>query len=233
MTAFLAQAPTSYQWIWGHRGNILHLLLQHAEITAIALVVGLAISLPLALLAYRFGAAYGPIAAFAGLLYTIPSLALFAIFTPITGLTILTAEIGLVSYTLLILIRNMVAGLRGVPDDVKEAARGMGHSPRQLLWRVELPLALPAIVAGVRVATVSTIGLVTVAGLIGKGGLGQLIVDGLRILYPTEILTGAILSFFFALIIDRLLLLGERSLTPWARRARVRDWIPPRKLEVL
>jgi osmoprotectant transport system permease protein len=221
LRALLAQAPNSWQWIWSRRHLIFHLLVEHAKLTVIAVLVGLAISLPLALLAYRWRAAYAPITWFAGLLYTIPSLALFALLVPITGLTVHTAEIGLISYTLLILIRNIVVGLRGVPEDVKEAAQGMGHSRRQLLWRVEMPLALPAIVAGVRVATVSTIGLITVAALIGKGGLGQLIVEGLRILYPTEILTGAVLSFVFAVAADGVLLLAERWLTPWARaRAR-------------
>jgi osmoprotectant transport system permease protein len=222
VTGFLGQAPSSWEWIWSRRQTILHLLLQHAELTVIAVGVGFAISLPLALLAHRRGRVYGPVTWFTGLLYTIPSLALFALLTPFTGLSVLTAEIGLVSYTLLILIRNIVVGLRGVSEDVKEAARGMGYSRHQLRWRVELPLALPAIVAGVRVATVSTIGLITVAALIGKGGLGQLILEGLRILYPTEILVGAVMSVALALFADALLLFGERSLTPWARHARVR-----------
>jgi osmoprotectant transport system permease protein len=220
-------AISSWQWIWGHRTQILHLLGQHAELTVIAVAVGLAISLPLALIAYRHGAAYAPITWLAGLLYTIPSLALFALLTPFTRLSITTAEIGLVSYTLLILIRNIVVGLRAVPEDVKEAARGMGHSRRQLLWRVELPLAVPAIAAGIRVATVSTIGLITVAALIGKGGLGQLILEGLRILYPTEILVGAVMSVIFALFADALLLAAERSLTPWTRGPKVVAWDAP------
>jgi osmoprotectant transport system permease protein len=217
-------AATSAQWLWGRRHLILHLFIQHVELTVIAVAVGLAISLPLALFAHRHDAAYTPITGFAGLLYTIPSLALFALLTPLTHLSVTTAEIGLVSYTLLILIRNIVAGLRAVPDDVKDAAVGMGYSRRQLLWRVELPLAMPAIVAGIRVATVSTIGLITVAALIGKGGLGQLILEGLRLLYPTEILAGALLSVLLALAVDALLLLGERRLTPWSRSARVRTF---------
>jgi len=220
VTGMLAQAPSAWEWIWDHRDRILSLFLQHLLITTIAVAVGLAISLPLALFAYRHGRAYAPVTWITGLMYTIPSLALFALLTPFTGLTILTAEIGLVSYTLLILIRNIVAGLRSVPEDVKEAARGMGYTPRQLLRRVELPLAVPAIAAGVRVATVSTIGLVTVAALIGKGGLGQLITEGLRLLYTVEILTGALLSVALALLADALLIWGERALTPWASAAR-------------
>jgi osmoprotectant transport system permease protein len=220
--SLLAQAPTAWQWIWDHRDRIQTLLVQHVILTVIAVTVGLAISLPLGLLAYRHGRAYAPVTWFTGLLYTIPSLALFALLTPFTGLSILTAEIGLVSYTLLILIRNIVAGLRSVPDDVKEAARGMGYTGRQLLRRVELPLAVPAIAAGVRVATVSTIGLITVAALIGKGGLGQLITEGLRLLYTVEILTGALLSVALALAADGLLLWAERALTPWAQAGRGR-----------
>jgi osmoprotectant transport system permease protein len=220
VTRLLAQSPSAWQWIWDHRERIFSLFLQHLLLTVIAVAVGLAISLPLALFAYRHGRAYAPVTWVTGLMYTIPSLALFALFTPFTGLTILTAEIGLVSYTLLILIRNIVAGLRSVPEDVKEAARGMGYTSRQLLRRVELPLAVPAIAAGVRVATVSTIGLITVAALIGKGGLGQLITEGLRLLYTVEILTGALLSVALALLADGLLLWGERALTPWASASR-------------
>jgi osmoprotectant transport system permease protein len=166
-------------------------------------------------------------------MYTIPSLALFVILLPITGLSTTTAEIGLVSYTLLILIRNSVVGLRGVPEDVKEAARGMGYTDRALLWRVEIPLALPAIMAGIRIATVSTIGLVTVAALIGRGGLGQFILQGLSTFFNTEIFLGAALSVALALTADALLLGVQTVLTPWARsrRGRLRAWMPPRKAE--
>jgi len=140
----------------------------------------------------------------------------------VTGLTITTVEIGLVSYTLLILIRNVVSGLDSVPSDVKEAARGMGFSDRQILLRVEIPLAFPVIMAGVRVATVSTIGLVTVGALIGKGGLGQFILDGLQTFFNTEILLGAILSLVLAFAADGLLLAVQRLVTPWARGATSR-----------
>jgi osmoprotectant transport system permease protein len=215
VTAFLAAPPTAWQWTWEHRAKILHLLLQHAELTVIAVGVGMAISLPLAIWSFRHARVYTPITWVTGLLYTIPSLALFALLIPLTGLTIITAEIGLVSYTLLILIRNTVVGLRGVPADVKDAARGMGYTDRQVLWRVEFPLAMPAIVAGIRVATVSTIGLVTIAALIGKGGLGQLILQGLQIGYTTEVLVGAVLSVLLAFVGDLLLLVGQRAVTPW------------------
>lgn len=221
MTGLLAAEPLiRWSWIGDHRAEIWARLLQHLQLTAIAVGVGLLISLPLAVFAYRHRRAYAPIAFITGLLYTIPSLALFVLLIPITGLSVLTAEVGLVSYTLLILIRNTVAGLNGVPEDVKEAARGMGYTDRHILFRVELPLAVPAILAGVRVATVTTIGLVTVTALIGNagGGLGKFILDGLRTFFSTETLLGATLSVALALLADALLLTGQLALTPWTRR---------------
>jgi osmoprotectant transport system permease protein len=220
---------TSWEWIKGNRSTILSYLLQHAELTAVAVGVGLLISLPLAIWSYRHRRAYAPITWVTGLLYTIPSIALFSLLVPITGLTPQTAEVALVSYTLLILIRNIVTGLRGVPDDVKEAATGMGYTRSQVLWRVEVPLALPAIVAGIRVATVSTIGLITIAALIGYGGLGQLILEGINRLFVTEMLVGVVLSVVLALFADALLLVAERLLTPWAS-SRSGGMFPVRKL---
>jgi osmoprotectant transport system permease protein len=216
-----------------NRAEIQHLLLQHIQLTVIAVAVGFVISFPLAVFAYRHRAAFLPITWVTGLLYTIPSLALFVLLIPITGLSVTTAEIGLVSYTLLILIRNTVVGLRGVPEDVKDAARGMGYTDNQLLRRVEVPLAVPAIMAGVRIATVSTIGLVTVAALIGRGGLGQLILEGLNRFYTTEFVLGALLSVALALVADGLLLLAQRALTPWAPGGALRErgWAPPRKAD--
>jgi osmoprotectant transport system permease protein len=212
-------APGLWSWLGDHSDEVLSRTGQHVELTLIAVVVGLAISLPLGILAYRHERLYPPITWFTGLLYTIPSVALFVLLIPFTGLSILTVEIGLVSYTLLILIRNIVVGLRGVPEDVREAAVGMGYTRRQLLWRVEIPTALPAIMAGVRITTVSTVGLVTVGFVIGKGGLGQLIFEGLtHNFYVPEILVGAVLSISLALVADALLLLLLRALTPWARR---------------
>lgn len=188
---------------------------EHLELTAIAVGIGLLISFPVGVYCYRHSRAYGPIATTAGLLYTIPSLALFAMLVPYTGLSTLTAEVGLVSYTLLILIRNVVAGLRGVPEDAKEAALGMGYDRRQLLWKVELPLALPVILAGVRIATVTVIGLVTVTALIGLGGLGHFILLGLERFFSTATIAGAVLSVALAVGADRLLALLERLSTPW------------------
>jgi osmoprotectant transport system permease protein len=154
-----------------------------------------------------------------GVLYTIPSLALFALLIPVTGLTLLTAEIGLVSYTLLILVRNIVAGLSGVPADVREAATAMGLTERELLLRVELPLAIPVIVAGLRVAVVTTIGLTTVTALIGQGGLGYYILLGLQTAFSTALIVGALGSVLLAIAADTTMVGLQRALTPWQRRS--------------
>jgi osmoprotectant transport system permease protein len=212
-----------WSWIADNSGDIFDQLVEHIQLTFIAVAIGLLISFPLAVYAYRHRRAYGPMTIVTGILYTIPSLALFAFLVPYTGLSVVTAEIGLVSYTLLILIRNIVAGLDSVPPDSREAALGMGYSRRQLLWRVEIPLALPVILAGIRLATVTTIGLVTVAALIGKGGLGYFILLGFDRSFTTALLVGAVLSLLVAIAIDFLLVVAERVLTPWAhaRSARV------------
>jgi osmoprotectant transport system permease protein len=204
-------------WIANHLGAIGASIWEHMVLTGLAVAIGFLISIVLGLLAYRFRWSYGPITAVTGLLYTIPSLALFAILVPFTGFTLLTAEIGLVSYTLLILIRNIVAGLDGVPPDAREAATAMGYTPRQRLFGVELPLAIPVIFAGLRVATVTTIGLVTVTGIIGQGGLGQQIFLGLQLAFPTRIYVGAIGSVLLAVAADLLLLRLQQRLTPWDR----------------
>lgn len=206
-----------WSWVVDHAGEIWQRTSEHLVLTVLAVGIGFLISFPLAVYAYRHKRAYPPITYFAGILYTIPSLALFALLVPFTGLSTTTAEIGLVSYTLLIIIRNTVAGLRGVPADVKEAAEGMGYTPRQILWRVELPLAVPVIVAGLRIATVTTIGLVTVTSFIGKGGLGYFILIGLQRFFSTATLTGAVLSMVLAVAADRGLIVLERRLTPWSR----------------
>jgi osmoprotectant transport system permease protein len=207
-----------WDWVAGHLALIGDRLLQHLYLTVLAVGIGLLISFPLAILAHRHRHLYPPVTWLTGFLYTIPSLALLAFLVPFTGLSTLTAEIALVSYTLLILIRNMVTGLAGVPGDVKEAARGMGHTDRQLLWKVEIPLAMPAIVAGVRIATVTTIGLVTVTALIGRGGLGSLMLGGFRNLFPEiAVLLGVVLSVGLAVSTDGAILGAQRLLTPWAR----------------
>jgi osmoprotectant transport system permease protein len=210
-----------FDWIVRNLDTIYERTLQHVQLTVIAVVVGFAISFPLAILSYRKRKLYPPISWVTGLLYTIPGIALFAFLVPYTGLSTLTAEIGLVSYTLLILIRNIFVGLDGVPGEVKEAAQGLGLTPRQTLWRVELPLAVPAIVAGLRIATVTTIGLVTVTALFGKGGLGFFILLGLERFFPTAAILGAFLSMILAIVCDGALLGAQRLLMPWARRAPV------------
>lgn len=209
-----------FQWsyVFDHLGEIQIATLEHLRLTLIAVGIGLSISFPLALLAYRIRWTYSPITWMSGILYTIPSLALFAFLVPYTGLSTLTAEIGLVSYTLLILIRNIVSGLDSVPRDVEEAATGMGLSRTQMLWSVQLPLAMPVILAGIRIATVTTIGLVTVTAVIGQGGVGSYILDGVRRLVPTFTILGAALAILLAVVLDRLLIVVEKLLTPWTSR---------------
>jgi osmoprotectant transport system permease protein len=209
-------------WIVDNLDEIGRRLAEHVLMTVVAVVVGVVISFGLALLVRYRPRLYGPVIGITGTIYSIPSLALFALLIPLTGITLLTGEIALVGYTLLILVRNIVTGLDGVPPEVVEAARGMGYSPFQRLWQVELPIAMPVIVAGIRIATVTTIGLVTVTSLIGMGGLGYLIVNtGIQRFFSTSILTGVVLSVALAVIADLALLALQHRLTPWARaRAR-------------
>jgi osmoprotectant transport system permease protein len=206
-----------WDWVSRHTHTITGALRQHMVLTGVSVAVGLLVSIPLGVIAWRWRRWQQPIFAVAGILYTIPAIALFALLVPITHLTARTVEIGLVLYSLLIMIRNVVAGLDAVPDDVREAARGMGFTPMRQLLRVELPLALPAIVAGVRIATVSTIGLVTIGALIGTGGLGQLVYQGLIQEFRTPLVVGAVLSVALAATADVALLGVQRLLTPWAR----------------
>ena len=205
-------------WVLEHLGSLAQRIGEHMLVTIIAVAAGFVISFALALAVRRYPRIYGPILAVSGILYAIPSIALFVLFIPITGLSLLTVEIALVSYTLVILVRNIVTGLRQVPPEVIEAARGMGYNDRQRLWRVELPIALPIIVAGLRIATVTTIGLVTIATLIGMGGLGYLIVNiGIQQRFPTAILTGVITVVLLSSAVDLGLQALQRRLTPWAR----------------
>jgi len=211
----------SWQWVFDHLDDIWAQTLEHLWLTTIAITVGLLISLGLSAYVVHTRKAYGPITWATGVLYTIPSLALFAFLVPITGLSVLTAEIGLVSYTLLILVRNIVAGIDGVPSSVLEAAVGMGYTRRELFIGVQLPLAMPIIITGVRIAAVTTIGLVTVTALIGQGGLGFFILRGLSLLFSpigtTQIVVGTVISVVLALAVDLALVGTQRALTPWAR----------------
>lgn len=206
-----------WDWIASHGPTIAVRLQEHLVLAGIALSVGFIIAFALAIAALWRPALYAPIVWVTGTLYTIPSLALFALLIPFTGLSLLTAEVGLVGYTLLILVRNIVIGVRGVPEDVREAANAMGYTPAQRFMRVELPIAVPAIVAGIRVATVTTIGLVTVTAVIGQGGLGALILDGLILFFSTPLIVGAVLSVALAVIADAALAAAQRLVTPWAR----------------
>ncbi len=209
-----------WDWVLSHGGDIAQRLGEHLVLTGLAVGIGCLLALVLSIQILRRPGLYGPVIGAAGVLYTIPSLALFALLVPITGLSLLTAEIGLVSYTLLFLIRNAVDGVRHVSPEVREAAVAMGYTPRQRLWRIELPLALPVIIAGIRVATVSTIGLTTVTALIGQGGLGFFILDGLQRFFSTPLIVGAVLSVALAVAADGLLVLLQRWATPWARWER-------------
>ncbi|MCU1591251.1 MAG: binding-protein-dependent transport system inner rane component [Frankiales bacterium] len=216
------EAPNPWlSWTYLHDNSdaILAATRQHVTLTAISVGLGLLLALPLALLARRSGRLETLVVGAAGVIYTIPSLALFAVLAPLTGLTEKTVVIGLTAYTLLVLVRNVLAGLQGVPEEVVEAARGMGLGPTRLLLRVQLPLALPAILAGVRVATVSTVALVTVGAVVSNGGLGQLIFEGFNNnFYRAEILTATLLCVLLAAVADALLLALEWALTPWTRR---------------
>jgi osmoprotectant transport system permease protein len=198
--------------------SILGYLGEHVRLTVLAVLIGTLIALPLALLARRSRWLAGPVLGLSTVVYTIPSLALFAVLTPFTGLSASTVLIGLVAYSLVILVRNFLAGLAAVPEDVREAARGMGYGPVRMFAQVELPLAVPAFMAGLRIATVSTVALATVGVIVGHGGLGQLIVGGFNAnFYRAEIVTGAVGCVLLALLADLLLAGLERAITPWSR----------------
>ena len=208
----------NWGWIQDNIPALWDATVDHLVLTGIAVGVGFAISLAFALLIYRDRRFYAPLAGISGILYTIPSLALFAFLVPVTGLSLLTAEIGLVSYTLLILTRSIVGGLDAVPRDIAEAADGMGYGRAGRLLRVDLPLAVPLIVAGLRVATVTTIGLVMVTALIGEGGLGQLMLRGFSFRNYTAVYAGAAITVVLAIIADLGLSVIGRVATPWVRR---------------
>lgn len=223
MTAAAVLASNVQRWLWWNwisrnTALIRHDLVVHLELTAAAVLLGLLVALPLGVLSQRRRRWYGPVLGFTGVLYTIPSLAAFAMLIPFTGLSTWTALIPLTSYTLLILVRNVVAGLDAVPAEVRESADAMGYTPTRRLLRVELPLALPAIMAGIRIATVTTVGLLTVAAIVGLGGLGHLILVGLQRPIRTAVTVGAALSILVAVAADLVLAGVQRGLSPWARK---------------
>lgn len=213
-------ALVRWEYITGQWDDIQAALITHIELTLLTIAIGLVLSAGLAALALRYGWAHGPIMGFTGFLYTIPSVALFGLLTPYTGYSKLTALIALVGYSLLIMVTNIVAGFRAVPRAVLDAADGMGMSPRKRLLSVELPLAMPYIITGIRIATVTTVGIITVASIIGQGGLGDLILDGLRRTYWSPMVVGAVLSVVLALVLDLGIFLIGRALTPWSRTRR-------------
>lgn len=215
----IGEAFIDWDWVADHTDDIWERTLEHLQLTAWAVGIGLVLSIALSLVALRWRGTFAPITFVAGVLYTIPSLALFAFLIPYTGLGFRTALVGLVSYTLLILIRNIVAGVDGVPTSVKEAADAMGYTYWRRLWTVDLRLATPTIVAGIRIATVTVIGLVTVTALVGNGGYGALIKDGLNRNFSTPIVVGTMLSVALAVVADVLIAGVGRIITPWTRRA--------------
>jgi osmoprotectant transport system permease protein len=204
-------------WIVDHFDRYTHPLAQHVVLTVVSVGAGFAIAFVLALLARRQRWAVGPILGLTGILYTLPSLAVFFLLLPITGRGTLTALIALTAYTLQILFRNIVIGLDKVPVDAKDAGLGMGLTDRQLLWRVELPLALPDIIAGLRIASTSTVGLATLAVFAGAGGLGSEIIAGSNITFKTGVVAAGGLAILLAIALDVILLTAQRLLTPWRR----------------
>lgn len=209
----------SWEYIRQNLDTLLAALREHVLLTIVAVVAAALVAIPLAVVAYKVSRLSSPILALSGVIYTIPSLALFAFLTPFTGLTPTPVLIGLTLYALLTIVRNSLIGLRQVPAEVLDTARGMGYSPRAMLWHIELPLALPGILTGLRIATVSTVALVTVGEIAGFGGLGNLIIGGFNSnYYKPQIMTATLLCIALALVLDAVLILAGRLLMPWARR---------------
>jgi osmoprotectant transport system permease protein len=204
-------------WIVDHFDRYTTPLAEHVYLTVVAVAFGFAIAFTLALVARRRRWAIGPIVGITGVLYTLPSLAVFFLLLPITGRGTTTALIALTAYTLQIIFRNIITGLDNVPPDARDAGRGMGLTDRQLLWRVELPLAVPDIIAGLRIATTTTVGLATLAVFAGAGGLGEQIVTGSNITFKTGVVAAGGLAVLLALALDVLLLAVQRVMTPWRR----------------
>jgi len=203
-----------------YRPELVHATVQHLWITVVSVIAGLVIAVPLALLARRLPRLESTITAVTTGIYTIPSLALFPLIVPFTGLSPSTVVVGLALYSLTILVRNTLEGLRGVPDEVRESALGMGFSGLRMLLRVELPLALPVIMAGLRIATVSTVALTTVGAIVAYGGLGDLLADGVSSNFKAEILAASVICVLLAFALDAVIVIAQRMLTPWTRGVR-------------
>lgn len=205
------------EYLSSRRSELLDALVQHLAITLVSLLLAVVVAVPLALLARRLPVLKQAVLGASTIVYTVPSLAMFSLLLPFTGLSARTVVVGLVLYSLTVLVRALVAGLEAVPDAVVESARGMGYGPARLLLRVRFPLALPSIMAGVRVAAVSAVALTTVGAIIGYGGLGNLIYDGLRSVFKAQVLAASVLCVLLALVFDLLLLGLQRLATPWRR----------------
>jgi osmoprotectant transport system permease protein len=218
LAAYDGHAWIDWSWVADHRAEILSRLQEHAVLTGWAIAIGVLIAMPLAVGSVAHRRIYGTVLVTTGVLYTIPSLAAFSFLLPFTKLSHWTAIIPLAAYSLLILVRNTVTGLEQVPAEVQDAAIGVGYSPAAKLFRVDLPLAIPTIFAGFRIAVVTVIGLIPVAALIGQGGLGQLMIDGFQRDFYTPLTVGVILVVVFAVLCDATLLAVQKLLTPWTRR---------------
>ncbi|GGR91554.1 MULTISPECIES: ABC transporter permease [Streptomyces] len=213
------------EWICGvylstRRQILLDAVVQHLQLTSVSVLTGLVVAVPLAVLARRWGWAAGPVLAVTTILYTIPSLAMYSLLLPLYGLSAALVVAGLALYSLTVLVRNILAGLRAVPEETRQAARGLGYGPVRLLLAVELPLALPAAMAGLRIATVSAVSLATVGAIVGYGGLGNLIYAGMNSYFKAQVLTASVLCVLIAVAADLLLLAVQRLITPWTRTAR-------------
>ncbi|MEU5312206.1 ABC transporter permease [Streptomyces sp. NPDC021562] len=213
------------EWICGaylssRRQILLDAVGQHLRLTAVSVAIGLVIAVPLAVLARRWRWASAPVLGVTTVLYTIPSLAMFSLLLPLYGLSATLVVAGLVLYSLTLLVRNILAGLRAVPEETRQAARGLGYGPVRLLLTVELPLALPAAMAGLRIATVSAVSLVTIGAIVGFGGLGNLIYAGMNTYFKAQVLTASVLCVVIAVLADLLLLGVQWLITPWIRAAR-------------
>ncbi|CAN5143770.1 ABC transporter permease [soil metagenome] len=212
------------EWVCGEylrtrAPDLTEALLQHVVITVVSVLLGLALAFPLALLARRYRRLEGVVVGVTTAIYTIPSLALFALLLPFAGLSRTTVIIGLALYSLTILVRNVIEGLKAVPPEVRESALGMGYGRPRMLLAVELPLALPTIMAGLRVAAVSTVALTTVGAIVGYGGLGNLLLSAVDSQFQAQVLTAGVLCVALAVTFDLVLVLTQRMLTPWTRSA--------------
>nr|WP_206441446.1 ABC transporter permease subunit [Streptomyces boncukensis] len=208
------------EYLRTRRGELLDATVEHIWITAASVSIALLLAFPLALAARHWRLARGPALALTTILYTVPSLAMFALLLPVFGLSAAVVVTGLVLYSLTVLVRNILAGLEAVPAEATEAARGMGYGPVRLLFEVELPLALPALLAGVRIATVSAVSLTTVGAIVGYGGLGNLIYEAMESFFKAQVLTASAICVLLAVAADLLLLALQRALTPWTRAGK-------------